>query len=616
MTIINENSVVVYSSEELNKALSENNGYYNIYLGDDIKLSSGIKISSYKSKITIDGMYDNVIHDFEDMKSTSASNTISVSKENKNVTVKNLNIIGYNYYGIIYVPENNDYKDVIVEYNNIVYTGTQISFNPSGLTRFIDCDITIQDNYTSGNEVCECNQIEIGGMTKIIHKSSANSSFWFRNSNPSFKILEDANVDFTSESRELMYGVNNLNLVISKNAYFKITSKNGIGYSNFGTGNTVIEDNASLYIKQTERNGSYPTWYSYGTITLNNNSTLSIINDYNNIGTSNYNIYFQTANSGFILNNPKKLVLYNKSADVIHTNSTTPFDFNFTRINLFNDAIEIDSDISPSTLPISFYKDELSSIKGTFTQTLTNITSTNYTTEELALLPSLDNFNFIGKKIISIGYFVFHVDALTENDTVMKGKTSPNASILIEYLDTQDVVLADNNGEFSYTYLALPIGIDITYNVKESNDLIYHTKKIQIVYSGELNLDSATSTIKFNLTPIKTNPILCPKTEPLLITVTDSRINSSNWKLYATINHDLTSDDGLTLEDSLVSLDGEVINILSSNKTLIYEGESNDGTTKVTNIIFNEDEKILLQIKNFIVNNTKYEAVITWILEE
>lgn len=565
-------------------------------MGDDIKLSSGIKISSYKSKITIDGMYDNVIHDFEDMKSTSASNTISVSKENKNVIVKNLNIIGYNYYGIIYVPENNDYKDVIVEYNNIVYTGTQISFNPSGLTRFIDCDITIQDNYTSGNEVCECNQIEIGGMTKIIHKSSANSSFWFRNSNPSFKILEDANVDFTSESRELMYGVNNLNLVISKNAYFKITSKNGIGYSNFGTGNTVIEDNASLYIKQTERNGSYPTWYSYGTITLNNNSTLSIINDYNNIGTSNYNIYFQTANSGFILNNPKKLVLYNKSADVIHTNSTTPFDFNFTRINLFNDAIEIDSDISPSTLPISFYKDELSSIKGTFTQTLTNITSTNYTTEELALLPSLDNFNFIGKKIISIGYFVFHVDALTENDTVMKGKTSPNASILIEYLDIQDIVLADNNGKFSYTYLALPIGIDITYNVKESNDLIYHTKKIQIVYSGELNLDSATSTIKFNLIPIKTNPILCPKTEPLLITVTNSRINSSNWKLYATINHDLASDDGLTLEDSLVSLDGEVINILSSNKTLIYEGESNDGTTKVTNIIFNEDEKILLQI--------------------
>lgn len=30
-----------------------------------------------------------------------------------------MNITGYNYYGVIYVPEGNSYKDVVTEYNNI-----------------------------------------------------------------------------------------------------------------------------------------------------------------------------------------------------------------------------------------------------------------------------------------------------------------------------------------------------------------------------------------------------------------------------------------------------------------------------------------------------------------
>ena len=103
---------------------------------------------------------------------------------NKKVTVKNMKVVGYNYYGIIYVPESNTFKDTVIEYNNINYVGPQISFNPSGLTRFVDCDITIQDNYASGNEVCECNRVEIGGATTIIHKSTANSSFSFMRSKP------------------------------------------------------------------------------------------------------------------------------------------------------------------------------------------------------------------------------------------------------------------------------------------------------------------------------------------------------------------------------------------------------------------------------------------------
>lgn len=170
-------------------------------------------------------------------------------------------------------------------------------------------------------------------------------------SNPSFTILPFSNVNFTSEKRELFYGVTDLTFTISKNASFYVTTYSGMEYGSNGTGTTLIDQNALFSLKQTNNNGSYPTWYSYGVITLNSNSTLSIINDYNNITSSNYNIYFTGSKSGFILNNSLRVVLYNKIANVIYIYSTTSFEFNFNRINLFDKVITIDSNISLDTLP-------------------------------------------------------------------------------------------------------------------------------------------------------------------------------------------------------------------------------------------------------------------------
>lgn len=186
-----------------------------------------------------------------------------------------------------------------------------------GITRFLDSVITIKDNYASGNEVAECNQIEIGGNTTIIHNSTGNSSFWFRNSSPSFTILSGASVYFTSTARELFYGVTDLVFTISKNASFYVSVYNVLAYGTFGTGTTIIDENATFSLNKTHYSGSYPTWYSYGTITLNKGSTLNIINNYENITSSNYNILFSGNGSGLILNNPEKVVLYNSVGNVI-----------------------------------------------------------------------------------------------------------------------------------------------------------------------------------------------------------------------------------------------------------------------------------------------------------
>lgn len=89
-----------------------------------------------------------------------------------------MDITGNNYYGIIYVPESTSYKDIITEYNNITYNGTQISFHSTVLTIFINSNISINNTFlTNGGEVAECNKLEIGGNITITHNSKGNSAF-------------------------------------------------------------------------------------------------------------------------------------------------------------------------------------------------------------------------------------------------------------------------------------------------------------------------------------------------------------------------------------------------------------------------------------------------------
>lgn len=122
MEIIDKNTVVIFTSTELKDVLQNDNEYNYIFLGANITLESGIKINSKKTTITIDGTYKDITYQFEGRKSLSASDTITISSAiTTKVIVSNMNIIDNNYYGIIYVPESNTYKNITIEYNNKRY---------------------------------------------------------------------------------------------------------------------------------------------------------------------------------------------------------------------------------------------------------------------------------------------------------------------------------------------------------------------------------------------------------------------------------------------------------------------------------------------------------------
>lgn len=622
MTIIDNNTVVVYSYEELKSCLTEDNSYTYIYFGSNITLTSGITISSTKTVLTIDGTYKDITYTYGDMKSLGTNDTISVNSSNiSKITIKNINVIGNNYYGIIYIPEDNKYQNIILEYNNLTYTGPQITYHPTGLSRYINCDIKIVKSYASANEVAECNRIEIGGITSITHESTADSTFWFRGPNPPYlKILEEADVTIKSINRELFYGTNNLEFSILHNAKLSLTTALGMGYGTFSTSNVLIDKNAFLQITQTKQNGSNPTWYCTGPFTMNENSTLIMINDYPNLTTANYNIYFKTTSSSLTLNNPKKLVLYNSKADVIYSNQTINFSLSYSRINTWTNPAQIDIAGSLEDMPTySWYKKvNASIITGTLSPSKTTIITNNYTEEELKVLPDINNFK-LNNKVISIGITPITINPVTDETTILSGNTEPNANIKISYLDNTQTITANDLGYFELTLAEkLPIGTTITYIANLKNSFIYQNKTIEIIYAGELVLSSVPINIKFKTVPFSINPILCPSEDKISITVIDSRIDSSNWSLFAKIDHDLESKNGYILPNSLVYIDeNNKITPLSTEKVLVYTGKANNGTSSTTTITWDYNKGIILKINDVpLENKEEYTATITWILEK
>lgn len=623
MKMIDENSVVIYSAEELKTLLEGNNSYRYFYFGNNITLTTGITISKTKEMVVIDGTYEGIKYTYEDMKSSNSGDTLSVRNQfNKKVIIKNMKVIGHNYYGLVFVPENNSFQNTVIEYNNISYTGPQITFHPTGLSIYIDCDITIKTSISSANEVAECNRIEIGGITTIYHPTTSDSMFWFRgNTEPYFKILENASVTITSTARELFYGVNNLVFSVLKNATFQLTSALGMGYGTYATGSVLIDKEASVSIVQTKQNGNNSTWYCNGPFVMNEGSSLFITCNYSGINSYNYCLYFKSSKAAFTLNNPMRVVIYNAKAAAIYTEVSMPFTFFYTRINFWITATSFSTAGSISDLPsYAYYKTVLlSQVNGTITPNATTINSQNYTNDELSTLPALSNFKFQGRPVISIGTIVLNIMAITDQSLSLEGYTIAKADIMISYEKTSVIVSADENGFFKETLAnTLPEETVITFLANYANSFIYQSKVVQIVYRGELTLTKAPTMINFSLHPISLNPVICSRSNALEIIVTDTRLVSSNWKLFASIDHDLTSKNGYTLKRALIYVaPDKTVSFLSNAAINIYTGEDNASFPKTTTVSWIESEGILLQLdKQALENNEVYTASIIWTLEE
>ncbi len=618
MIIINDKKVVINNSLELKSILENDNSYNYIYFGNDITLDSGIIINKNKEKITIDGTYNDITYTLNGIDSKDPNDTINANMNNKSIIVKNLKVIQPNNYGIIYTPLHSDYKNVYVTYENINFSGSQMSYNPYGTTKIIDCIITIDSD---GEEVCESDNVIVKGDTTIISDSANYPIFGFRNNaSVTLTFLPNSYCNITSSKKEFINGTYKINFTIMHDAVINLTTFNGFsGSTVHGCRNVLIDERATFNFIETNHK-RIPMWMIYNSLTINEGANLLVINTYDSTPTDNYNIHFRGGSPSITLNNPNSIVLYSKNADVLYSDNKLNYSFKASRINMWDNSVDVKTAGSISDIPTySWYKNEdLLNITGTLTKNVTTITENNLTNEEINLLPNLSNFSFLNKKEFSIGSSYINIDPINKDSTSIKGYTEPLSDVLIKYNDINEIIEADLNGLFSYDITSSindNTTIEITTNKK--NSFIYKTRSITVPFNGEISIVNAPNNIEFSNNSINNNSLIFCKKNEIKIKVIDSRTEDKPWYLYLHLKDEFSSKTH-TLPNALIFKKFNNENVtLNTSPSLIYTGVGNNKTTLVNDITWSLDKGLLLDLTNKALNmNEEYNCKVIWSIKE
>ena len=623
MNKINNRTVSVSTSDELKDVLENDNGYEYIYLENDITLESGIIINANKSNLTINGTYQNTLHTLTGMNSSSQSDTIVSSAFTKQVLIKNIKIINTNIYGIICVPEADSYSEIIHIYDNIIFNGTQLSFNPYGTVKINSCTITIEDtNGVKAQEVCEAERVIIGGKTNISSSASSYPLFSFRSdaTNPSAIFLCKSDIILSTNDREFMTGTNKLNFTILHDTNVHLTTGNGFAPLPSQGANNILIDERSSFIFIEKSHQRIPMWAIFGSLTMREASELQIINSYSSTPSDNYNMHFKGSDCRITLDNPKNLTIYTRNANIIYTDNPLTFNIKCSRINMWQNSIELSSAGDIKNLPdYSWYKENnLIKMEGIITSAMTTITNHNITSDEFKNLPDIGNFIFQNRKQFSIGTALMNIHPINTTKNTISGHTNSFADVLIKYNGNSEIVNADDNGLFEYnltTSIPDNTKIELTSNV--SGSFIYGTRTVTTPFTGELTLLDANASIDFSLVPIK-NTYIFPKTKELKTKIVDSRLTSSDWKLYVYINNPLTSSNGFILEKALIykKFDDEIIT-LTSNPVIVYTGSNNQGIVSFKELNWSTEKGPLLDLTDEALEaNEEYFSTIYFSIEE
>ena len=539
MININSTTVAVETSAELKEILEGNNTYTLVYLAKDIVLAQGITILGSKSEVTIDGLYPTdgtgIIHTYTDMNSAGSNDAIGVRTDSSiHVTVQNLNVIGKNYYGLIYVSETSSHQNVVVTYKNITYNGPQITYHPSGLSIYQDLTINIIDStVVVANEVAEAGSLQIGGKTTITHNSTGDSSFWFRgyNSAPYLEILEGAEVSLTT-TRDVAYTSNYLKLTINKNASFSVNTKYGFFRNNSHQASSIlVDENSNFSVIQTQANGSYAMITCRGAFTVNNKATLYLQSNYSNSAPL---ILFNTSSSEFNITNSKSVILYNSSYACLSFSNTATFKITCGKIDYWLTSPTL---ISPGVIennPLySWYKsnDENISIVASVTSSKTTITSNNLTTEETQTLPSLSLLTFQTAKTLRFIDFG-NLELRNAPSIIVFQKPPVSTSPLIlgrkEKTLTMSVVdsRAISSSWYLYAYIDKPLSTaDDKHTLPDS--LIYIDNNNQIITLGNSPTLIFSGTENGGIT--KTTSIEWKENTSILFKVIDPLYNGESY---------------------------------------------------------------------------------------
>ncbi|MFY0779609.1 toxin Cry1Ac domain D-VI-related protein [Peribacillus simplex] len=317
VTKMTANETVVNNFQELKVALEADNGISTIHLGRDIDISGAIKIHPAKTEIVIEGNN----HTLSETGTSGASGGIYANGDIlSSVHVKNVNIKGKNYYGLITIHDAS--KNVEQIFENVIYSGPQLIWNRNGNAIFKGVnDIYINDHTMPGSapaqEVAETGSVEFDGETNISHNNGY-SVIWSITKTPQFKIAPNAIVSINTNKSG--YGIfyasgGDVDFSVGNNAKVKFDGAKGVtGTGMFKSFNVDADADVQMNRSGTDSN---PVISLYGPAQINNQAKLHVTTE------DGHAMEVENKPTTIDFNTPENVVLSSMKKQAINNLSTS-----------------------------------------------------------------------------------------------------------------------------------------------------------------------------------------------------------------------------------------------------------------------------------------------------
>ncbi|MEA5001903.1 MAG: pectate lyase-like adhesive domain-containing protein [Christensenella sp.] len=647
---LDPNEVMVDNFADLKTVLTDYSTYAGvdtIYLnGDIVYQAGGIQINTSRTAVTIVGHPKgdtSTIYTITDIAGGSAANTIRIVKNDFSLTVKDVNINGKNYYGPFMVYDG--YTSCTLSYENVTYTGPQMTYNWRGLTRYVDCTVTItQNGGDPPQEVGEVSQVEIGGVTTFSKAVGDTAMFWFRGnsgSNQYLKVFDGANVTASHTSTlTTVYGfiyvegagaaANQKPVVtIGTGASLFVTARNGFTSYDHRVESVTLNEGAALYIDQTAAGAGYPTIGINTLLQVDEGAVLDVQRSTNT--TLNGLIRFYTSGAQMQLNNPARVKLYNPNT--VYKRVVSVFQGTATisgTVGSIN-AWTTDSGLTDSiaNMPANIWNKNDSSVMNlsvtmsTSAVTAASISNYDSGTDPFTSPFNSTNFDTYNMPIMVMGSYYLDTDDIYPQDTQIIGTAVSAADVRVSYTNNSVAqtlnTTADGSGIYAVNVPDSPIaqGTEVIAMSHKNYLKARHITSV-LAQPSVLRFYNVPAELAFLTGQVSALPQTVGRQDAgWTMSVEDTRGAGSSFRIDASIAQPLSGTNGgttYTLPGALVYVDGSgTSHALGSVPMTIYNGVT--GSTPQTNISWAANRGILVSLDGGQgVPNVAYGTTIEWSL--
>ena len=308
--ILNETTIEVYTYDELKQALSRDNDYTTIYLGDNITADgTGIDIHPNKADVIIDGAPpEGGRYRFTQYASANDSTSIRVrSAGTQSVTLRNLDIHGANYYGVVWVPDS--ISGIAIIHENVDYTGPQPVYNRSGTTRLADSTYTLRPVSGMSGEIAETMHAEFSGTIHISAAGTNHPVLQLTSSVSTLTVLDGAEVTVNTDYGFLGTNGQTPDVTLCSGSAFHLTSSRyGFTAGDYRVRRFLVESDAALNICQDTRESLAALRIS-SLFQMEPGSSATIVRT----GTDGIPLRMTNSNAQVIWNQPERVFLYSSA---------------------------------------------------------------------------------------------------------------------------------------------------------------------------------------------------------------------------------------------------------------------------------------------------------------